>query len=60
MMRHDERVEFEGLAKPLVHPAVLDAIAGGRYGRIGFAVFTWASGAHFQALVPWTLIPSVR
>ena len=39
MMRHDERVEFEGLAKALVHPAVLDAIAGGRSGRIGFAVF---------------------
>jgi hypothetical protein len=58
MMRHDERLEFEGLARAIVHPAVLDAIAGGRYGRIGFAVFTWASGAHFQVLVPWTLIAS--
>jgi Protein of unknown function (DUF1194) len=27
MMRHDQRVEFEGLAKALVHPAVLAAIA---------------------------------
>ena len=59
MMRHDERLEFEGLARAIVHPAVLDAIAGGRHGRIGFAVFTWSSGAHFEVLVPWTLIASV-
>jgi hypothetical protein len=59
MMRHDERLEFEGLARAIVHPAVLDAIAGGRYGQIGFAVFTWSSGAHFEVLVPWTLIESL-
>jgi hypothetical protein len=59
MMRHEERLEFEGLARAIVHPAVLDAIAGGRHGRIGFAVFTWSSGAHFEVLVPWTLIASL-
>ena len=59
MMRHDERLEFEGLAKAIVDPAVLDAIAGGRYGRVGFAVFTWSSGDHFEVLVPWTLIASI-
>jgi Protein of unknown function (DUF1194) len=32
MMRHEERLEFEGLARAIVHLAVLDAIAGGRYG----------------------------
>jgi hypothetical protein len=58
MMRHDERLEFDGLAKAIVDAAVLDAIAGGRYGRIGFAVFTWSSGGHFEVLVPWTLIAS--
>lgn len=59
VMRHEERLEFEGLAKAIVDPAVLDAIAGGRYGRIGFAVFTWSSGGHFEVLVPWTLIASI-
>jgi hypothetical protein len=59
VMRHEERLEFEGLARAIVDPAVLDAIAGGRYGRIGFAVFTWSSGGHFEVLVPWTLIASV-
>lgn len=58
VMRHDEMLEFEGLARAIVHPAVLDAIAGGRHGRIGFAVFAWASGNHFEVLVPWTLIAS--
>jgi Protein of unknown function (DUF1194) len=55
IMRHEEWLEFEGLAKAIVDAAVLDAIAGGRYGRIGFAVFTWSSGGRFEALVPWTL-----
>jgi hypothetical protein len=35
IMRHEEWLEFEGLAKAVVSTAVLDAIAGGRYGRIG-------------------------
>ncbi|HEX6115226.1 MAG TPA: DUF1194 domain-containing protein [Geminicoccaceae bacterium] len=59
MMRHEERLEFEGLARAIVDPAVLDAIAGGRHGRIGFAVFTWSSGGQFEVLVPWTLIASM-
>jgi hypothetical protein len=59
MMRHEERLEFEGLAKAIVDAAVLDAIAGGRYGRIGFTAFTWSSGGHFEVLVPWTLIASI-
>jgi Protein of unknown function (DUF1194) len=59
MMRHEERLEVEGLARAIIHPAVLDAIAGGRHGRIGFAVFTWSSGAQFEVLVPWILIGSI-
>jgi hypothetical protein len=59
IMRHDEWLELEGLAKAVVSAAVLDAIAGGRYGRIGFAVFTWSSGGRFEVPVPWTLIASI-
>lgn len=60
VMRHDETLEFEGLANAIVHPAVLDAIAGGRHGRIGFGVFTWSSGGRFEVLVPWTLIATIE
>ncbi|HZA66117.1 MAG TPA: DUF1194 domain-containing protein [Geminicoccaceae bacterium] len=57
IMRHEEWLEFEGLAKAVVSTAVLEAIAGGRYGRIGFTVFAWSSG-RFEVLVPWSLIGS--
>jgi Protein of unknown function (DUF1194) len=59
IMRHEEWLEFEGLAKAVVSEAVLDAIAGGRYGRIGFAAFAWSSSGRFNVLVPWTLIESI-
>ncbi len=59
IMRHEEWLELEGLAKALLSAAVLDAIAGGRHGRIGFAVFTWSSAGRFEVLVPWTLIGSI-
>src|SRR5919106_1493372 len=58
IMRHEEWLEFEGLATAVVSAAVLDAITGGRYGRIGFAATTWSSAGHFQVIVPWTLIGS--
>jgi hypothetical protein len=59
IMRHEEWLEVEGLAKAVVSPAVLDAIAGGRHGGIGFAVLTWSSAGRFEIIVPWTLIRSV-
>jgi hypothetical protein len=58
IMRHEEWLEVEGLAKAVVSAAVLDAIAGGRYGRIGFAVLSWSSGGRFEVVVPWTMIDS--
>jgi Ca-activated chloride channel homolog len=59
IMRHEEWLEFEGLAKAVNSAALLDAIASGQHGRIGFAVFTWSSGGRFELLVPWTLIASI-
>jgi hypothetical protein len=58
IMRHEEWLEFEGLAKAVTSAALLDAIAHGQHGRIGFAVFNWSSGGRFELLVPWTLIAS--
>jgi hypothetical protein len=59
IMRHEEWLQIEGLANAVVSAAVLDAIAGGRHGRIGFAVHTWSSAGRFEIIVPWTLIESV-
>ena len=59
-MRHEEWLQVEGLAKAVTSAAVLDAVAGGRHGRIGFAVHTWSSGGRFQIVVPWTLIELVE
>jgi hypothetical protein len=60
IMRHEEWLEFEGLAKAVTSAAFLDAIAGGTHGRIGFAVFTWSSGGHPVSLVPWTTIETIN
>jgi hypothetical protein len=57
-MRHEEWLQFEGLAKAVVSTAFRDAISGGRHGRIGFAAFTWSRSGRFEVAVPWTLIES--
>jgi hypothetical protein len=59
VMRHEEWLEVEGLAKAVMSAAVLDAIAGGPHGRISFTVHTWSSAGRFEIVVPWTLIESV-
>ena len=58
IVRDEESLEFEGLAKALVGDAVLDAIAGGHHGQIGFAAFAWSSAGRFETVVPWILIGS--
>ncbi|HSA79849.1 MAG TPA: DUF1194 domain-containing protein, partial [Geminicoccaceae bacterium] len=59
IMRHQEWLEFQGLAKAVMSAAFLDAIAAGAHGRIGFAVFTWSSGGRPASLVPWTTIETI-
>jgi hypothetical protein len=46
----------EGLAQALLSPEIVDAIQGGRHGRIGFALFGW----HVTTipLLPWMVIGS--
>lgn len=56
IMRHEEWIEFEGLARAVEHREFLRAVAGGRFGRVGFAVFAWSSGGVHQDVVPWTVI----
>jgi Protein of unknown function (DUF1194) len=60
IMRHEEWVEFDGMAYALQSEAFLTALAAGRHGRIGFAAFAWSSDGKHHLIVPWTLIASQR
>ena len=58
IMRHEQWIEFEGIARAVIHPSFLRAIAAGYHGRIGFAVFTWSGTGRRTIIVPWTIIDS--
>jgi hypothetical protein len=58
VMRHDEWLQFQGLAKAVAHPAFLHAITSGRHRRIGFAVFAWSSDGALTLVVPWKVVGS--
>jgi hypothetical protein len=48
-------IEIDGMAAAILAPEVIGAIQGGRYRRVGFAVFAWRDGA-FPEFVSWTSI----
>jgi hypothetical protein len=58
VMRHDEWLQLQGLAKAITHPAFLKAVTSGRHGRIGFTVFAWSSDGAFAPVVPWKVVGS--
>jgi Ca-activated chloride channel homolog len=58
MMRHEEWIEFDGMARAVSDTAFLDAIRAGVHHRIGFAAFTWSSHGDLRVVVPWTVLGS--
>src|SRR5690349_12419928 len=50
------RLQVDGMAQAIRTREVLRAIEGGRYGRIGFAVFAWHRNGQYPLVVSWTLI----
>lgn len=58
--RHDERLQYSGLARGVVDAAFLARIAEGHEQRIGFMAFTWSSGGEVEVIVPWTVIETRR
>jgi hypothetical protein len=54
--RHDEWLQYSGLARGVVDAEFLARIAEGAEQRIGFAAFTWSSGGQVAVVVPWTII----
>lgn len=50
------RLQREGYAAALSNPKVLEAIAGGRHGRIAVAYVEWGAPASQHTIVDWTVI----
>jgi Protein of unknown function (DUF1194) len=58
MMRHEEWIEFDGMARAVSDAAFLAAVQAGVHHRIGFPAFTWSSHGNLQVVVPWTVLGS--
>jgi hypothetical protein len=56
MDRAEQRAQRDGYADAVAHPAVLDAIARGRLGRIALAYMEWGGPWLQQVGLPWTVI----
>jgi hypothetical protein len=54
--RHDEALQYDGLARGVVDTQFLSRVAEGSERRIGFLAFTWSSGGRIEVVVPWTVI----
>ncbi|NIA69681.1 DUF1194 domain-containing protein [Pelagibius litoralis] len=54
--RHDEWLQYSGLARGVTDPGFLSLIGEGLTRRIGFMVFTWSSNGQSSVIVPWTII----
>ena len=58
--RHDEWLQYSGLARGVVHPEFLSLIAKGFSQRIGFLAFSWSSDGEMRVIVPWTVVASAE
>ena len=52
---HSMAIEIDGMAEAIRAPQFIQAIRGGRHGRIGLAIFAWRDGA-YPELISWTII----
>lgn len=50
------RLQREGYVSAIQHPRVLQAIKGGRYGRIAVAYFEWADADKQALIVDWMVV----
>lgn len=54
--RHDEWLQYAGLARGVVDERFLRRVAEGEHRRVGFLAFTWSSDGEVNVVVPWTVI----
>ncbi|WP_375459832.1 DUF1194 domain-containing protein [uncultured Enterovirga sp.] len=52
----EQDLQRQGFIEAFRSPAVHDAIRKGMVGRISVTYFEWASAAHQEVVVPWTVI----
>lgn len=58
-MDYDElKLQREGYAQALEHPAVTSALTSGPLGRVALMIFEWGGPGSERVLVDWTLIDS--
>jgi Protein of unknown function (DUF1194) len=55
----DAQVQIDGITMAIRSPQIIAAIKNGNHGRIGFAVFVWASG-NYPILMTWRQISSAE
>jgi len=53
------RLQREGYAEAITHPAVLAAITGGRRGAIGLAALEWGTPGGSQVVVDWMRVGGI-
>lgn len=58
VMRHEEWILLDGMARAISHPAFLAAVRAGRHRRVGFAAFAWSSHGDLRPVVPWAVLGS--
>lgn len=54
--RHEEWLQYAGLAEALEHPDFLRLAFAGPRGRVGFTVIAWASDGEVRSVLPWSVI----
>ena len=55
----DAQVQIDGITMAIRSPQIIAAIKNGNHGRIGFALFVWASG-NYPILVTWRQISTAE
>src|ERR1700761_2426992 len=50
------QLQRSGYATALANPRVLDAIASGRYGRIGLTFVEWSGVGNQKVVIDWTMV----
>jgi len=55
----DAQVQIDGITMAIRSPQIVAAIKNGNHGRIGFALFVWASG-NYPILVTWRQISTAE
>jgi hypothetical protein len=56
MSQAELEIQRRGYAAALTDAQVLDAIAGGGYGKVAITYFEWAGATSQRVIVPWTVI----